>query len=54
MAPASAGDAFVDAMATGLVVAAALSAAAVIVARVLPRRRAERAPRAEPSPESAA
>jgi hypothetical protein len=48
MAPASAGDAFVDAMATGLVVAAALSAAAVIVARVLLLRRAE------PSPESAA
>jgi hypothetical protein len=35
-------------MATGLVVAAAVSgAAAVIVARVLPGRRAESAPRAE-------
>jgi EmrB/QacA subfamily drug resistance transporter len=45
---ASAGDAFVDAMATGLIVAAAVSgAAAVIVARVLPGRRAESAPRAE-------
>jgi hypothetical protein len=42
-------------MATGLVVAAALSAAAaVIVVRVLPGGRAERAPRAEPSPEGAA
>jgi EmrB/QacA subfamily drug resistance transporter len=51
---ASAGDAFVDAMATGLAFAAALSAAtAVIVARVLPTRRADRAPRAEPTPESA-
>jgi MFS transporter, DHA2 family, multidrug resistance protein len=49
---ASAADAFVDAMATGLVVAAALSAAAaVLVVRVLPRRRAERA---QPSPEIAA
>jgi EmrB/QacA subfamily drug resistance transporter len=42
---ASAGDAFVDAMATGLVVAAALSAAAaVIVARALSRRRVEGGP----------
>jgi MFS transporter, DHA2 family, multidrug resistance protein len=53
---ASAGDAFVDAMGTGLAVAAALSAAAaVIVARVLPtRRRADPVPRAAPAPESAA
>jgi EmrB/QacA subfamily drug resistance transporter len=52
---ASAGDAFVDAMATGLVVAAALSAAAaVIVARVLSRRSVERAPHAQVSPEAAA
>jgi hypothetical protein len=47
---ASAGDAFVDAMATGLVVAAALSAAAaVIVARVLSRRPVERAPQPQVS-----
>jgi EmrB/QacA subfamily drug resistance transporter len=52
---ASAGDAFADAMATGLVVAAALSAAAaVIVVRVLPGRRAQPAPRAELTPEPAA
>ncbi len=47
---ASAGDAFVGAMATGLLVAAALSAAAaVIVVRALPGRRSELAPRAEAS-----
>ena len=52
---ASAGDAFVDAMATGLVVAAALSAAAaLIVARVLPRRSVERATRPQVSMEGAA
>jgi EmrB/QacA subfamily drug resistance transporter len=51
----NAGDAFVDAMATGLVVPAALSAAAaVLVLRVLPGGRAERAPRTAPSPEGAA
>jgi hypothetical protein len=50
---ASAGDAFVGAMATGLLVAAALSAAAaVLVARVLPGERSERALRAEPSAQS--
>ena len=50
---ASAGDAFVGAMATGLLVAAALSAAAaVLVARVLPGERSERARRAEPSAQS--
>jgi EmrB/QacA subfamily drug resistance transporter len=52
---ASAGDAFVDAMATGLVVAAALSAAtALLVVRTLPGRRAERAGRAEPTLDSGA
>jgi EmrB/QacA subfamily drug resistance transporter len=52
---ASAGDAFVDAMATGLVVAAALSAAAaVIVARVLSRRPVARAPQPRVSMESGA
>jgi MFS transporter, DHA2 family, multidrug resistance protein len=52
---ASAGDSFVDAMARGLVVAAALSAtAAVLVARVLSGRRVKRVPRAEVSPEGAA
>jgi hypothetical protein len=51
---ASAGDAFVDAMATGFVVAAALSAAAaVMVARVLARRPVERVPRAQLSVEEA-
>src|SRR5918993_1240287 len=50
---ASAGDAFVDAMATGLIVAAALSAAAaVIVARVLSRRPVERAPQPQVSAEN--
>src|ERR687898_303535 len=50
---ASAGDAFVDAMATGLVVAAALSAAAaVVVARVLSRRPVERAPQPQVSAEN--
>jgi hypothetical protein len=40
-------------MATGLLVAAALSAAAaVLVARVLPGERSERALRAEPSAQS--
>jgi EmrB/QacA subfamily drug resistance transporter len=49
------GDAYVDAMATGLVVAAVLSAAAaVLVLRALPGRRAERAASAEPSPARAA
>ena len=52
---AGAGDAFVDAMATGLVVAAVLSAAAaVVVGRVLSRTPAERAPHVQLSPESAA
>ena len=52
---AGAGDAFVDAMATGLALAAVLSAAAaVIVARVLSDRRVARAPRAQVSPEGAA
>ena len=47
---AAAGDAFVDAMATGLVVAAALSAgAAVLVACVLSNRSVERAPRSRPA-----
>jgi EmrB/QacA subfamily drug resistance transporter len=51
---AGAGDAFVDAMATGLALAAVLSAvAAVIVARVLSDRRVEHAPRAKVSPEAA-
>ena len=51
----SAGDAFVDAMATGLVVAAALSAAAaVIVARTLSRRPVERVAHAQVSIERAA
>jgi EmrB/QacA subfamily drug resistance transporter len=52
---AASGDAYVDAMATGLVVAAVLSAAAaVLVLRALPGRRAERAASAEPSPARAA
>ena len=51
----SAADAFVDAMATGLLVAAALSAAAaVLVARVLSRRPVERAAHAQVSLERAA
>jgi EmrB/QacA subfamily drug resistance transporter len=51
----AAGDAFVDAMATGLVVAAALSAgAALLVARVLSNRSVERTPHAQLSPRSAA
>lgn len=51
----SAGDAFVDAMATGLALAAILSAAtAVIVARVLSGRRVAHAPYAQVSPEGAA
>jgi len=50
---ASASDAFVDAMATGLMVAAALSAAAaVLVARVLSRRPVERVPQPQASMES--
>ena len=52
---ASAGDAFVNAMATGLAVAAAFSAvAAVIVTRVLSRSPVERAPHAQVSMEGAA
>ena len=52
---AGAGDAFVDAMATGLVVAAVLSAAAaVIVARVLSRSPVQRVARSRVSPERAA